>query len=95
MVMGMIEKGQCNYPGAWGNVDTAAQAIGTTADAMTTAETNIKAIVKTWYNNFYAGTVDAESYAQMQADVNAAGYEQLLAFKWELLLAAMPAKATK
>ena len=90
-ITGMIHKGQCNYPGAWGNEDAAAKAVGRTAEEMNEIEQNIKAIVKAWYNDFYAGRVNEDSYAKMQRDVLNAGYIINLAYREHLLVAAMSA----
>ncbi|MBE5816502.1 MAG: hypothetical protein E7315_02110 [Clostridiales bacterium] len=89
-IQGMITKGQCNYPGAWGSTDAAAQAVNKTAAEMEAMDAAVTSVCGAWRSKYYANEVDDESFAQMKQDAIAAGYELVLEYRWAMLLDAMP-----
>jgi len=87
----MFDKGQCNYPGVWGNEDAAAKAVYRTTEEIQAMEARVLEICGSWRSKYYANEVDNDSFAQMKEEAYLAGYSTVLAYRKQLLVAAMSA----
>ena len=85
----MIENGQYNYVGAWGDESVAAQAVGKAVEEIKVIENNVMKICGDWRNAYYNGEATDADFTKMKADAIAAGYETVLAYRKALYEDAM------